>query len=139
MVASPGYLEQEGAPKRIEDLVHHRLLQFHERSRENGWQLVSPTGEMRVVRTSGRLAANSDLCLRENALNGLGLAFLPDFLVREDLATGRLRNAMPSLPQQHLPLFAVCPPGRVVLPRVRAFIDFMSAQATGKVKQRAIA
>lgn len=139
VVASPDYLAREGAPRRIEDLAHHRLLHFNDNQADTCWRLISPTGEIRVVRTRGRLTANSDMCLRENALNGLGIAFLPDFLVRDDLETGRLKEAMPSLPQQTLPLFAVCPPSRAVLPRVRAFIDFISNTEERQVARQAIA
>lgn len=139
IVASPSYLEREGRPSRIEDLAQHRLLHFQGNRKDKSWHLLSTTGETRVVRTRGRLAANSGLCLRENALAGLGLAFLPDFLVQEDLAAGRLVNAMPNLPQQTMSLYAVYPPSCAVQPRVRAFVDFMKHQFADHTTQRAIA
>lgn len=139
VVGSPDYLAAHGAPERIEDLATHRLL--HAEDGKNGacWTLVSATGETRVVRTGGRLTANSGLCLRENALNGLGLAFLPSFLVEDDLRAGRLRNAMPHFPDQSQTLFAVFPQNRAVLPRVRAFVDYLHDALNGHEDQRAIA
>lgn len=115
-------------------------MHFHDRERDPNWAVVSHTGETRVVRTSGRLAANSGLCLRENALAGLGIAFLPDFLVADDLAAGRLQHVVPNLPEQSLPLYVTYPPNRAMLPRVRAFVDYMrSVYSQPKEQHQAIA
>lgn len=139
LVASPDYLARAGTPQRIEDLAQHRLLHFQDAQTDSNWSLVSPTGETRVVRTRGRMAANSGLCLRESALCGLGIAFLPDFLIGDDLSSGRLVNAMPTLPEQPLPLYAMYPPNRAALPRVRAFVDYMETAFGGEMADLAIA
>jgi DNA-binding transcriptional LysR family regulator len=76
------------------------------------------------VRVRGRLQANSSLALQRAALDGLGIARIPWFVVSEDLAAGRLRRVLPDwqLPDQGIhALISV----REHLPRkTRAFIDF---------------
>lgn len=139
IVASPTYLAREGMPNRIEDLAQHRLLHFHDSEGDASWAVRSHTGETRIVRTRGRLAANSGLCLRENALAGLGIAFLPDFLVADDLEAGRLKHAIPNLPEQNLPLYVTYPANRTLSPRVRAFVDYMRSVYAQPLQHRAIA
>lgn len=134
LVASPDYLEAAGEPRRIEDLAQHRLLHVQDDEGDPSWSLVATSGEMRIVRTRGRLVSNNAHCVRDNALGGLGIAFLPDFLVDEDLAQGRLQSVLPALPTQTAPLLAVYPPDRAVLPRVRAFLDYIATAYSQPVK-----
>jgi DNA-binding transcriptional LysR family regulator len=62
--------------------------------------------------------------LREAALTGLGVAILPDWLVREDVASGRLVRLLPKWQGNPLPAQVVYPGQRMLPVRVRAFIDF---------------
>jgi DNA-binding transcriptional LysR family regulator len=62
--------------------------------------------------------------LREAALSGLGVAVLPDWLVREDLASGRLVRLCPRWHGTPLAAQVVYPGQRMLPVRVRAFIDF---------------
>ncbi|MEM8554582.1 MAG: LysR family transcriptional regulator [Pseudomonadota bacterium] len=139
LVASPEYLARSGRPSRIEDLAQHQLLHFHTPDSDPNWSLMSHTGERRIVRTKGRMTANSGLCLREHALAGMGIAFLPDFLVGEAMADGKLCDAMPSLPPQKIPLYAIYPPNRGSIQRVRTFVDFLNTAYSRPVENRAIA
>lgn len=130
IVGSPAYLAQHGVPQRIEDLGDHQLLHFNDHRTGPCWTVVSGTGETRIVRTPGRVTANNGTSLRAAALDGLGLAFLPEFLIQDDLAAGRLTTVLDSMPEQSLPLYAVYPPSRAVLPRVRAFVDYLTETLT---------
>lgn len=131
MVASPEYIARYGRPSRIEDLPSHKLLHYSERAKGSFWQLRAPSGEMRQVRSSGWLSVNDNPSLVRAAVRGLGIAFLPTFLLREEMADRALVDAMPSLPPQTEAIYAVYPPGRYPQPKVRAFIDFLTqAMAT---------
>lgn len=66
--------------------------------------------------------------IRDAALGGLGISLHSTWHVCEDLRAGRLKLV---LPDYHLPesgIYAVMPQRRMVLPRVRAFVDFLSQQ-----------
>ncbi|WP_108263251.1 LysR family transcriptional regulator [Mangrovicoccus ximenensis] len=141
LVASPGYLERHGRPARIEDLAQHALLHQLDTGGDPFWTLVSSSGEARVVRSRGRLAANSGSCLKDSAIAGMGIAFLPDFLIEDAIAKGQLQNAMPVLPLQTAPLYVAHAPSNGSLPRVRSFVQFLldTYQGEAETADRAIA
>lgn len=66
--------------------------------------------------------------MRDAAAAGLGIALLPDFLVAEDLAAGRLRQVLPGRDAGDVNIFALYPTRRLLEPRVRRFIDLMAEE-----------
>ena len=63
---------------------------------------------------------------------GLGIAYLPSFLVAEAMKNGQSEEAIPGLPLETLGIYAVYPPGRFTQPKVRAFIDFLARRYLDK-------
>jgi DNA-binding transcriptional LysR family regulator len=63
--------------------------------------------------------------LVQAAVDGLGLVSLPRFLLEENLAVGRLIEVLADYPLPASQIYAVCPPGRRLPAKVRAFIDFL--------------
>ncbi len=141
LVASPGYLDRKGQPTRIEDLAQHALLHQLETDSDPFWSLISASGEPRVVRTRGRLTTNNGSCIKGAAIAGMGIAFLPDFLIADALADGALVPAMPALPPQTAALHAAHAPSHGSLPRVRSFVQFLLDRNEGAevARDRAIA
>ncbi|MEM1129622.1 MAG: LysR family transcriptional regulator [Pseudomonadota bacterium] len=125
LVASPDYVRSKGMPERIEDLGAHETLQVRHSLTESSWTLISPTGEMRVVHNRGRLAVNDATALAEAARQGLGIAFLPEFLVKADLEDGALVEVLDSLPPQTQPVFVILPKGEITPTKVQALIDYL--------------
>jgi DNA-binding transcriptional LysR family regulator len=66
--------------------------------------------------------------LVQAAVDGLGLVSLPRFLLEENLAAGRLIEVLPDYPLPASQIYAVCPPGRRLPAKVRAFIDFLAVR-----------
>ena len=62
--------------------------------------------------------------IREAARSGLGIAVLPDWLVREDIVSDRLVRVLPKWHATPLPANVVYPGQRMLPTRVRSFIDF---------------
>ena len=60
---------------------------------------------------------------------GLCIVQLPDFVVREDIATGRLQEVLRSEAVAPLGIFLVWPPMSAQALRVRVFIEFISKRA----------
>lgn len=54
-----------------------------------------------------------------------GIALLPDFLVAEDMAAGRLRQVLPELDAGEVEIVTIYPSRWLLEPRVRRFIDLM--------------
>jgi DNA-binding transcriptional LysR family regulator len=99
LCASPAYLKQRGTPRRPADLRDHECMVFTGRKDGDAWRLRSRarSGRMLSVRVSGRLKINNTRSLYGAALDGLGIANLPHYLVADDLAAGRLRPVLDEL------------------------------------------
>jgi DNA-binding transcriptional LysR family regulator len=74
----------------------------------------------------GPLCANNGDVLRGAAVGGMGIASLPDFIVAEDLAAGRLRQVLAPCTTRPLPLSALRPSRRFVPAKVRVFVDLLA-------------
>ena len=132
MVASPGYIQRAGRPRRIEDLGAHKLLHYTNQANGAVWKMKSQTGEKRQIRTTGSFTVNDGQSLLNAAINGLGIAYLPSFLYASALAEGRVVDVMPELPKERQGIYVVYPPGKFTQPKVRAFIDYLAQTFTRK-------
>lgn len=74
------------------------------------------------------LLADNAAALRAFALDGLGIAVLPDWLVRADLRSGVLQRLLADHGFPLQGVHAVYPPTRHLPSKVRAFIDFLKAR-----------
>lgn len=84
-----------------------------------------------TVTPSGPVIVNSSDVVRDLLLADMGLGVLPRFVVTDELATGRLREALPAwAPHGSFGsrAWALWPPQRVVPPKLRAMVDFLVGQ-----------
>ena len=116
MVASPGYLQRAGRPRRIEDLGAHKLLHYTNQANGAVWKMTSQTGEKRQIRTTGSFTANDGQSPLHAAINGLGIAYLPLFLYASALAEGRVVDVMPELQKETQEIYVVHPPVKFTRP-----------------------
>jgi len=65
--------------------------------------------------------------LRAFAVQGAGVALLPEWLVADDLASGQLLDALPAYRFARQSVYALYPASRHVPRKVRAWIDFIKA------------
>lgn len=59
-------------------------------------------------------------------LQGLGVAYLPEFIVRGYLASRQLESVLSSYLKEGGKFSVVWPSSRHMLPKVRVFIDFLT-------------
>lgn len=91
LVASPDYLARRDPLLHPEQLLQQACLRFRYGQKARAWRLQR-ADELLELEVSGPLrSANADL-LREAALAGSGIALLADWLVRDDVAAGRLQR-----------------------------------------------
>ncbi|WP_312119448.1 LysR substrate-binding domain-containing protein [Pantoea vagans] len=96
LVASPAYLNQQGIPNTPQDLVQHNCLYYPRGVESPRWRFITAAdGEEVQVRIQGSFATNNSESIRDAALQGLGIAMLPDFSAREALAAGLLQQVLP--------------------------------------------
>ena len=131
LVASNSYIKQFGRPERLDDLSEHKLLHYSNLSTGNFWRLKTRSGEERHFRVGGNLTANNGESLRRAAEGGLGIAFLPTFILGDAVQKGDLVELLPDTFNNTLGIYAVYPPGRFIQPKLRAFIDFLANEFKG--------
>ncbi|MGK3998244.1 LysR family transcriptional regulator [Sorangium sp. So ce1024] len=125
LCASPSYIAERGEPLSIDELAGHDCLIFSSRNRRQSWRFLGDDGSWVKAQGRSRLRLDSGEALRDAAVAGLGIAFLPDFLVAADLAAGRLRQVLPDLDAGDVKIVAIYPTRRLLEPRVRRFIDLL--------------
>ena len=125
LCASPEYLERMGTPKTFDDLSEHEFLQYG-MSKSSAIELIDEQGKKHQVAVNGKIKANNGDFLREMAVKGHGIAFLPTFITYQALISGEL---VPILQQYQLPTlnaYAVYPKNRFLSQRCRYLIDFIA-------------
>jgi DNA-binding transcriptional LysR family regulator len=94
--ASPGYLATAPALEKPADLADHQSLLFALGDFRSRWLFRSVEGSTIEVPVKGRLVISNALSLRSAAISGLGPVLLADWLIRDDIATGRLVELFPA-------------------------------------------
>jgi DNA-binding transcriptional LysR family regulator len=90
VVASHEYLARRGVPASPGKLSDHECMRYSNQLGQR-WKFVRGD-EVERVEVSGRLTVNSSGVVREAALGGHGIALLPEWLVAEDIRSGRMRR-----------------------------------------------
>ena len=91
----------------------------------NSLPLEGPQGAATVTFDVVMQSANETL-LQLAAVEGMGLTFLPKFMIAEDVAQKRLELLLPELPSFQGQMFAVYPSRKYLSAKVRTFIDFLA-------------
>jgi DNA-binding transcriptional LysR family regulator len=123
--AAPSYLESKGRPHQPQDLTGHDCLVYDYLARQNVWSFVRE-GVNADIRVNGRLHSNNGDVLVQAAADGLGIMLAPTFIAHEALRSGALLQIMPQWRAVEPGLFAVMPPGRVDVLKVRSFVEHLS-------------
>jgi DNA-binding transcriptional LysR family regulator len=126
--AAPSYLKRQGRPKRIADLAGHQAVIYRRSARINPW-LFPREGEPPIeVMPVGRVRLDDLEAIADAAASGIGLAWLPSWLIRDRIRSGELVVLLPKqaghlydatalwLQTPHLPL------------KVRLAIDMLAAE-----------
>ena len=124
--ASPEYIERHGEPLHPNDLQHHRTLVISN-ARHNGranWSLCNSKehGEYPVHPI---MVANDASVLIGGLLCGEGLMLASDVTIKPFIETGVVRRVLGGWVGPDLEFNAVFPGGRMLSPKVRAFVDFL--------------
>ena len=120
LVASPDYIRERGAPETPEDLLAHQALM----QGTEAWQFMD--GDKTIsIHPQGRFKADNGTALAAAAVAGLGIAWLPDHLIKAYLDSGALVQVMPRYPVPTAGIFVVRPPGQHATRKVRALTELL--------------
>jgi DNA-binding transcriptional LysR family regulator len=130
LVASPGYLAEHGAPQTRDALTHHLCIRDTNMRGDGAWPLTVG-GEIQRITVAGHYLVNSARMARDLAISGEGIALCPDYIVRDDLAAGRLSHVLCDVSGPRLDIHAVHLSQRRLARRSRALLDFLASDRFG--------
>lgn len=119
-VASPDYIEAHGFPETPEELVAHEALMQGTES----WQ-VTNGDRIATVQPQGRFKADNGTALAVAAAAGLGVAWLPDCLTDDYVASGALMPVMTRHPPPPAGVYVVRPPGQYPARKVQVLTELL--------------
>ena len=119
-VASPDYIKAHGSPETPEELVtHHALMQGTE-----AWQLMDGN-KIVTVQPQGRFKADNGTALSAAAAAGLGIAYLPDCLTHDYVASGALVPVLTRYPPPPAGAYVIRPPGQHPARKIRILTEML--------------
>lgn len=126
--AASDYLAAAGAPAQPAELARHACLVVPGRGGETAWLLQHADAGEVLVHLEPRLASDDLRAIKAAALAGLGIAALPAYLCRDEVAAGALARVLPGWTKGDAKLTLLTSSRRGQLPAVRALVDFLVAE-----------
>jgi len=127
VVATPEYLERQGVPEHPQDLLSHQSIGM--RMAHGGlyqWELER-NGEKLQMNLPVRFIFNEMLAIKQAVVLGLGIGFISEWFVQEELASGALVPVLVPWCPSFGGLRLYYSGHRFVPPRLRALIDLAHA------------
>ena len=121
--ASPRYLKQRGRPRSIKDLAAHDLVVYGRGGTVTPWQVKIGEGRVHKFTPQGRLVLGHGEPLLDAVLAGCGIAYMPTWLMADDIKAGRLEQVFPHVLQENTAAHAVWAKARNPAPKIRVVID----------------
>jgi DNA-binding transcriptional LysR family regulator len=128
--ASPEYLKRRGYPESPEDLLHHDCLHYNLITEREEWTFLGNDGETTLA-IRGNFCSNNGDVLAVAAMQGLGIALLPNFIVEQALAKGELVKILDDYERTPMTLFALYPSRRHVPAKTRRFLEYLLDHFSG--------
>jgi DNA-binding transcriptional LysR family regulator len=125
VVASPAYLSRRGRPLRLGELAEHDVLGYSLLPNANTIDATGPDG-LESVKFEPVLQTNNESLLHLAALDGMGIALLPNCLVARDLAAGALVCVLETYQLFETQLYGVYQSRKYLSSKVRTFLDFIA-------------
>lgn len=120
LYASPGYLERSGEPSKPADLERHACLSI---LKAGSWTLRDGKRSA-TVSVGGRFTLNSVGMSRRLATLDMGIVLMPEEVVADELASGKLRRIMPEWHGTPMPVYAITET-RLLPAKTQRFIEFL--------------
>jgi DNA-binding transcriptional LysR family regulator len=123
LCAAPSYLDAHGTPQRPEELAHHACLVLGTGRRSHVWRFGAPSPC--EVEVGGPFRANNVLAIRNAALAGLGIGWLPTWAAAEALASGALRRVLANAPLSPVAVHALYHRDARGTARITALVEYL--------------
>ena len=122
--AAPSYLASHTAPSTVEGLVDHECVLFRAQRGTLTWTLETG-GVSTSVDVRGAMSCDEFGFIAQAVRSGIGIGIVPAFLVREDVAAGRLVQLLPKHVARMGALYLVHASGKHLPRKVTVLRDFL--------------
>jgi DNA-binding transcriptional LysR family regulator len=122
LCASPEYLAQYGTPEKIGDLKEHLYIPHTGRQEKN---LIIGLKQPLTARPSIKIRLNNAEIMKQFALENQGIIQLHDYMIQDELASGKLVEVLKDEVYSEKPLYVYYHRFRYVQPKVRQFLKLI--------------
>ncbi|RWB08219.1 MAG: LysR family transcriptional regulator [Mesorhizobium sp.] len=126
--AAPSYLRNHGEPRQIEDLADHQAIVYRRLGQIiQPWLFAREGQPVQEIIPTGRLRLDDLDAIADAAADGMGLAWLPWWLVRERIEAGVLLALLPDQPRYLYDCYALWLQTPHLPLKVRLAVDALAA------------
>lgn len=129
--AAPDYLKKHGTPAHPEELANHKCLVYNLRHSYKSWDFTDENQGTISVTIEPAFKSSAAESLRDAAMAGFGIAYLPTFAVYQRIEQGQLIPVLSNFTSMKLNAYAIYPQTRHLSQRVRSFVDFLVERFSG--------
>ena len=122
--ASPSYINANGEPEHPMDLKQHACLMYDLPGTPHKWHFNEGRKSLEVY-IEPLLLSNSSKLLHAALLAGRGIGMIPDFMISDDLATGRLVPLLQNFQTLTMNLYSLRPADRMPSHRLTGFHEYL--------------
>ena len=123
--ASPDYLARHAPITTPSDLAAHDSVLPSYLPSAQRMTLAGPEGTT-TVQLKAAMKSDDSTLTHQSILAGIGIGYLPEWQIADDLATGALQRVLPAYSAVSVTLYAAYTSRKFLSPKVRTFIDFFS-------------
>jgi DNA-binding transcriptional LysR family regulator len=126
VVGSPAYFAQRGKPRHPRELHQHDCITYRQKTSNviYRWEFTE-NGKDFAVAVDGRVLINDGDLMIRSAIDGLGLAYMLESRVRDELASGRLLRVLDDFCPPFPGFFLYYPSRQQLSPKLKALVDFV--------------
>jgi DNA-binding transcriptional LysR family regulator len=129
--ASPRYLDRVGRPKHPKDLLAHNCILSRLGARlYDGWEFEHKGKELQV-QVKGSLIFNDSALMVRAAIDGMGMIYTSEDVLREELRAKRLEIVLAPYAATSTGFYLYYPSHAQAVPKLRAFIEHVKAHRPG--------
>jgi DNA-binding transcriptional LysR family regulator len=129
--AAPSYLAGRGRPGTVDELGAHDTILYCRAGSVRRWSFPDDRGGERAITTRSRLRFDDADAIADAAVAGMGLAWLPCWLIADKVRAGALVRVLEDVPGSVFHSYALWPQAPHMPARLRVVIDTLAARLPG--------
>jgi DNA-binding transcriptional LysR family regulator len=129
LCAAPAYLKRKGTPRLPSELEHYDCLRYRfiKSGKLEDWTITADP-KWSALRLPSTLTFNNMEAVLAAAIDGHGIAYMPDFLAQQAVTEGRLQLILDDYLTDRVQFWALWTSSRHLSPKIRVFVDCIATK-----------